>query len=72
MILTPFLRFKKEWLKFGYSDIKKVRRDRDSGILSPRVAEVLLGVHKQEESFATVPSPMDIHKLKIISGEGIC
>ena len=62
-------RFKKEWLKNGYSDQSKVERDRKSGELSKNVAEALLGVHLHNSiPLADKPSDMDIQLLKDLYG----
>ena len=57
-----------EWLTNGYHDKKNVERDRDSGILSQKQAEALLGVHKRRESLAAEPSKGDIDLLKQVYG----
>ena len=62
-------RFKKQWLKNGYSDQSKVETDRDSGVLPKNVAEALLGVHLRSSiPLADKPSDMDIQLLKDLYG----
>ena len=62
-------RFKKQWLKSGYSDQSKVETDRDSGVLPKNVAEALLGVHLRSSiPLADKPSDMDIQLLKDLYG----
>ena len=63
-ITTQLFRFKVNWLTHGYSDKKKVERDRDSRILGENVAKALLGVHKRRNVLADKPSKLDIQLLK--------
>ena len=68
IMIKLYLRFKVEWLTHGYHDKAKVERDRDSGILSKKVANALLGVHKRHDSLAKTPSDLDIQLLKEVYG----
>ena len=55
-----FNRFKKEWLKNGYSSKSKVNADPN---LSDKERKALLGVHERH-GLAKSPSEMDIKLLK--------
>ena len=62
--MTESYRCKVTWLTNGYSDKTNIERDRKHGILSEKVANALLGVHKRHDKLAEKPSEKDIQLLK--------
>ena len=62
--MTELFRFDVEWLNPPYSDVTNVETDYENDILTEKVKNALLGVHKRGNfSLADEPSVMDIRLL---------
>ena len=51
-------RIEREWLKYGYHDMKTIDAHYEAGVLSEKMKNALLGVHKR--IWPTEPSTKDL------------
>ena len=57
-------RFQRDWLTQGYSDVDKINKDFEEGVLTKKMREVLLGVHERAmNKYPIEPSKQDLEFL---------